>query len=187
MRTTVRAARDIPQGEEITFSCTLLFSPLPAPVTSLGGTDKVLDFFPNARDFHFLPLAPRQQAIRSRFSWTCSCPRCSAGSHADEGLELLLKQQQALESWTHTVTPHDALRLIRSYKQQGLDTFLYIPYRIAALVYNAVGDAEQARLYAELSVEMVEFAGSDRDEGFEVCMDLLRDTRGHWSWRVFDE
>ena len=143
------------------------------------------EFYPEARNFHFKPFADRQGTIRDRFRWTCSCSRCRAGTRTDDGIEQLRQQQQALEDWSPraSATPDDALRLIRLYKREGFDTFLYIPYRHAALAYNAVGDTNKAQKYAALAANLMVFDGLEEDPDFKLCQELLLNPWRHWSWR----
>jgi hypothetical protein len=157
----------------------------PLPILASLLALKGLDFYPETRKFHFKSFADRQRTIRDKFRWTCSCSRCRAGTSTDDSLEQLRQLQQALDDWTPraSITPDDALRLIRLYKREGFDAFLYIPYRHAALAYSAVGDTNEAQKYAGLAADLMAFDGLEEDPDFKACQELLQTPWRHWSWR----
>ena len=81
------------------------------------------------------------------------------------------------------VGPRDALRLIRRYEREGFETFLDIPYGYAALAYNAAGDADEARKYAELAKSVLYANGMPDGHNLTTWRQLAEDPRAHWSWR----
>ena len=62
---------------------------------------------------------------------------------------------QALDNWSSGVVAaiDDALKLIRLYKQEGLEAFIDRAYGYAASAYHAVGDTSRGKVYARLVID----------------------------------
>ncbi|KIW99917.1 uncharacterized protein Z518_10845 [Rhinocladiella mackenziei CBS 650.93] len=153
----VHAARDIFEDEEITIS----YSP---PL-----------------QFH----AARRQYLKDSFHFTCTCPRCQNGELSDRAVNDIHALQWSLGNWesNSTASVKKAEMLVRLYKEEGLDAFLDVAYGHAALTYNAVGSARGAMKYAKLSVEAALLKYGPSAPDLEIWNELIRNPRGHSSWR----
>ncbi|KAH8727683.1 hypothetical protein GQ44DRAFT_94110 [Phaeosphaeriaceae sp. PMI808] len=152
---TVHATRPIAEGEEITISYT---SPLES-------------------------LKTRQDHLES-FHFTCTCPRCTDPT-SDTTLSYIASLQAQLNDWSPTSTGSPALaeQLLQVHRDEGLEGFLDIAYGFAALAYNAVGDEESAREYAEKAKEAVLLKDGKWSANLRIWEEMLGDVRQHWSWR----
>jgi len=134
----------------------------------------------------FHPTSARQQHLQDAFHFNCRCPRCTSGDTSDAILDEITALQQVLGDWeTSSVgiaTPEKAERLVNLYKQDGLDGFLDAAYGYAALTYNAVGDAEQARQYAGLAAESVIMRYGRAAIDLGMWKEVEEWPEGHWSW-----
>ncbi|KAF2832792.1 hypothetical protein CC86DRAFT_450677 [Ophiobolus disseminans] len=153
---TVRATREIAEGEEITISYT---SPLD-------------------------PTAQRQQHLQSGFHFTCTCARCTSPT-SDATLSRIHTLQAHLNDWSPSSpgSPTLAKELLQLHRDEGLEGFMDVAYGFTALAYNAVGDAHGARYYAEKAWEAVLMKDGMWSANLRIWEEMLRDVGAHWSWR----
>ncbi|KAF2727663.1 SET domain-containing protein [Polyplosphaeria fusca] len=153
----VHVTRPIVRGEEITISYT---SPLE-------------------------PTHIRKQHLENGFHFVCTCPRCSAAAATDATLQDIEAMQNALNDWTSssTATTKLAEKLIQTYRKEGLEGFMDMPYGFAALAYNAVGNAKKAEKYAKQAQEAILMKDGPWTPNMQIWIDLLKDPRKHWSYQ----
>ncbi|KAH8706869.1 hypothetical protein GQ44DRAFT_716270 [Phaeosphaeriaceae sp. PMI808] len=158
---TVRAARSISQGEELGFS-----------------------YLGREGNTYLQSFAQRQLTIGRINEFKCACSRCQKGNSTDAILKEIHELHQALDNWNQdaVATSTDAIRLIRLYKQEGLDAFIDNAYGLAALAYSGAGDAEGARKYAMLTIETL---SREKNPSFPSSkwQQLVDWPEAHWSWK----
>lgn len=93
--------------------------------------------------------------------------------------------QAQLNNWsdTRSASPALAEQLIQLYIDEGLEGFLDVPYGFAALAYNGVGEAEEARRYAGWAKEVVLLKDGAWTLNIDLYGELVRAPEGHWSYR----
>jgi hypothetical protein len=170
---TVRATRDIEEGEEITISCTLHLSYF-AKATKL----MAIDTSP------LEPVSTRQHHLQSGFHFTCTCPRCTSPTESDITLSLIHSLQVNLNDWSDDSvgTPELAAQLLRIYRGEGLEGFMDLAYGFAALAYSAVGNEKLAIEFAGNAKEAILMKDGRWSENLRIWEEMLGDVRGHWSW-----
>ncbi|KAI0998645.1 hypothetical protein K3495_g9553 [Podosphaera aphanis] len=157
---TTRASRTIEAGEEITVSYINMF----------------------------LPREERQQRLRNSWGFTCTCAHCTRDKDAVAASESRAQRihhlQRHLVDWTSTTiaTPAMAEELLSLYAEEQVDAAVGIGYTLAALAYNAVGDAKQAVDSARLALEMGIFNDGQREETEDDMRSLIDAPSSHWSY-----
>ncbi|KAL2200994.1 hypothetical protein P885DRAFT_65297 [Corynascus similis CBS 632.67] len=199
---SVRAARDISPGEEITLS---YIDPLLS-----GGR------------------AARVARLRRNWGFECACPLCTLepAARADEsdrriaqiadikgelavwevedsdnnddddddgeegelqkgGQEVKEREGKVLgtKGRTGKACPALAELLIALYELERLWGMMHEAYMLAALEYSGVGDAWTAIKYARLGLEYGFPMLGERDEDVQDMMELAEDPWRHWSWK----
>ncbi|KAF2680049.1 hypothetical protein K458DRAFT_312782, partial [Lentithecium fluviatile CBS 122367] len=93
--------------------------------------------------------------------------------------------QSSLNAWSGDLSsaPAATERLLQLYREEGLEGFMDIPYGFAALAYNAVGDTEMARKYAELAEEAVLMKDGEWAPNLRIWREVKGKPEGHWSYR----
>jgi len=94
------------------------------------------------------PHAIRQDNLLNTFHFHCSCSRCTNGVASDANLAEIIRIQTVLSDWSpeSKARPRDAETLLKLYRTEGLEAFMDTAYGYVSLTYNAVGDAETAKL-----------------------------------------
>ncbi len=88
-----------------------------------------------------------------------------------------------LDDYSSAATPEQAELLVTLYELEGLQVRIYEAYYRAALERNGVGDAFRAVRYARLCLDKgLMLRGEDRPF-VKSLREMVRDPRGHWSWR----
>lgn len=154
---TVSVTRDIAEGAEISIAYT---SPL----------DKA---------------AVRQARVAEGFHFECRCKRCVEGARSDAALEEIERLQTQMNDWGPGSEASTAVaeRLVRVFVQEGLEGFLDVPYGFAALAWNAVGEAGEARRWAAEAKRAVLMKDGRGSDALKIWESLLSDAEGHWSYR----
>ncbi|KAH8913085.1 SET domain-containing protein [Coniochaeta sp. PMI_546] len=136
----------------------------------------------------FEPRAARQLRALHAWGFECTCSQCSLpdklAAKSDRRLEEIVRLQAQLEDFQGLgVTPALIRRFIKLYKDDNLDFTIAGAYTLAALNYNMLGDEKMAVKYARLALEAgaIEYGPSSSD--VREMQALLRDPRGHFSWR----
>ena len=166
-----RAARPISAGEEITVS------------------------YQNP----FEPTSTRQSHLRSAFHFSCTCPRCRNSERSDRNLGEISTLRSTLNHWDTTISSssssssdeennlitENAEQLINIYKEERLEAFIDQAYALAALTYNSMGNAEEAKRYAALAAAtvVIRLGGGAEEEDLRHSRMISADPEGHWSWR----
>ncbi|KAK0738193.1 hypothetical protein B0T18DRAFT_483179 [Schizothecium vesticola] len=155
----VYAVRDIFPGEELTISYVDVTQPSPK----------------------------RQSLLSQTWSFTCTCPRCTAEPHvlaeSDARCDHLNRLRRELDDYSASATPEKAELLVTLYELEGLEVRMYEAYYRAALEWNGVGDSGRAVRYARLCLDRgLLLRGPDRPF-VESMRALVADPTGHWSWR----
>ncbi|KAK1826276.1 SET domain-containing protein 5 [Podospora conica] len=155
----VYAVRDIFPGEELTISYVDVTQPSPK----------------------------RQSLLSQTWSFTCTCPRCTAEPHvlaeSDARCEHLNRLRRELDDYSASATPEKAELLVTLYELEGLEVRMYEAYYRAALEWNGVGDSGRAVRYARLCLDRgLLLRGPDRPF-VESMRALVLDPTRHWSWR----
>ncbi|EXJ65097.1 hypothetical protein A1O7_01437 [Cladophialophora yegresii CBS 114405] len=145
--------------------------------------------------------ADRQNHMQSIFQFTCTCERCSSGSHtareSDKATQDIVNLQWELDRSQRGdrdapgpggVSVKKAEQLVALYKAEGLDGFLDTAYGYAALAYNTVGGTRGAMKYARLAAEATRLRYPVDEEGVGLQKvreweGMARDPMGHPSWR----
>ncbi|KAL8304451.1 hypothetical protein RB597_004373 [Gaeumannomyces tritici] len=177
---TTYAVRDIAAGEELTIS--------------------YLDPF-RAREVR------RARAERS-WGFACACSQCALApalaAESDGRLWDIYQLESRLRDWPLAASssasssareatqgskgdtplgPDSAQALLRLYAEERLDCALGDAYALAALNYNAFGDAEAAVKYARLAVEAGTMEHGEHGHDVQDMKNLLGGPEKHWSWR----
>ena len=154
---TVRVTRRVAEGEEITIAYT---SPL----------EKV---------------AERQAHLGGGFHFECACERCVDAGRSDGVLDRVNEMQAQLNDWSagSLASPEMAEELVRVYVEEGLEGFLDVPFGFAALAFNAVGMADEARVWAAKARSAVLVKDGEGADALRIWDSLLSDAEGHWSYR----
>ena len=168
----VHAARPIAKGEEITITCEC-FTCLHSPCPDIPDTNP------------FEPHSVRQNALQNAFHFSCKCERCRSASASDATLSEINDLQKILGDWSaqSTATIEKAESLLALMKEQGFDGFLDTAYGYAALAYNAVGDAKEAKRYAELAIEAIVLKDGQGTKDWAMWKEMVQDPKKHWSWK----
>ncbi|KAL2181341.1 uncharacterized protein P884DRAFT_188573, partial [Thermothelomyces heterothallicus CBS 202.75] len=156
---SVRAARDIAPGEEITLS---YIDPL----------------LPGGR-------AARVDRLRRNWGFACACPLCSLDRARSEESDRRIAQIAEIkdELATGKACPAMADLLVALYEMERLWGLMYEAYMLAALEYNGAGDPWTAVKYARLALEWGIPMLEEADEDLEDMRELASDPQRHWSWR----
>lgn len=157
---TTTAVRDVDPGEELT-------------ITYLDS---------------FEPRATRQQRALHAWGFQCTCAQCTLrdnlAAKSDRRLEEIGRIQAQLEDVQGAgVTSVLIRRYIKLFRDDSLDFAIAGAYTLAALNYNMLGDEKMAVKYAGLALEAggIEYGPTSSD--VRQMQALLRDPRGHFSWR----
>jgi hypothetical protein len=173
----VYAVRDIFPGEELTISYVeFVVAPSSLDIKPPANTDSVIQ-----------TRATRQHALSSTWSFTCTCPRCTVEEHllaeSDSRVKQMQQLRRELDDYSAAGTPEKAELLVTLYELEGLQVRIYEAYYRAALEWNGAGDAMRAARYARLCLDKgLLLRGEDRPF-VESMREMVRDARGHWSWR----
>ncbi|KAK4135357.1 SET domain-containing protein [Trichocladium antarcticum] len=159
---SVRAARDIVPGEEITVS-----------------------YIDAVR-----PRAARVRRLKRGWGFECDCALCvlegGRQREADERVGLIGEVKGVLGDWAWHGAGGEgtgmAELLVGLFEMERLWTVMHEAYALAALEFNAVGERWRAVKYARLAVEWGIPMVGDEDEDVEDMRELAGDPRGHWSW-----
>ncbi|KAG9233383.1 hypothetical protein BJ875DRAFT_512278, partial [Amylocarpus encephaloides] len=162
----VHATRSIAEGVEITVPCKR-------------------NLYLNIDTSPFQETKARQEHLRQGFHFTCNCKLCTNAKLSDAVLKRLQALQKKLGNWEHPEdgTRDDAMELIGLYKNQGLDSFLDLPYGFASLAYNSFGDARRAIRYARLAAEATEMKFGPGAADINLWQRIMEEPEKHWSWR----
>ncbi|KAF9696110.1 hypothetical protein EKO04_006274 [Ascochyta lentis] len=154
---TVHVTREIPEGEEITIAYT---SPLDSTAT-------------------------RRERLADGFHFECRCQRCLDSERSDEILARINELQGQLNDWSGAsrASPDMAEELLEIYVREGLEGFLDVPYGFAALAFNAVGRAGEARVWAGKARSAVLMKDGKDATALRIWDSLLDDAEAHWSFR----
>lgn len=133
------------------------------------------------------PSPKRQSLLSQTWSFTCSCPRCTAEPHvlaeSDARCDHLNRLRRELDDYSASATPEKAELLVTLYELEGLEVRMYEAYYRAALEWNGVGDSGRALRYARLCLDRgLLLRGPDRPF-VESMRALVADPTAHWSWR----
>lgn len=92
--------------------------------------------------------------------------------------------QSSLNDWSPSSigSPELAEELLDSYRNEGLEGFMDIPYGFAALAFNAAGDGTKAVEYAQKAEELIMLKDGEWSPNLRIWKELLRDPRAHWSF-----
>ncbi|KAK9771139.1 hypothetical protein AB5N19_00367 [Seiridium cardinale] len=153
------AIRDIQPGEELTIS--------------------YLDSF-RAREV-------RQARAHASWGFACTCPQCSLPKEDADASDARLYSIYQVENKladlsSKDVSPDMIEQLIDLYKRERLDFKMADAYTIAALNYNLFGMADEAKEYANLSIEQGLIEHGPGAPDIEAMRSLLADGKGHWTY-----
>lgn len=139
----------------------------------------------------------RQDFLRERWGFECSCEACSASAAdinaSDLRLEKISSIVPLLLSDQHDGVPQGiaafdvtklADSLISLATKERLDAVMLEPYRAAALEWNAVGERGKAVHYANLAVEYGRKSLGPRDHKVRDMLSLVDGPERHWSWKL---
>ncbi|EGF99279.1 uncharacterized protein MELLADRAFT_68699 [Melampsora larici-populina 98AG31] len=131
----------------------------------------------------------RKQNLQKNYGFDCTCSICSLPSHmiklSDYHIEKIQKLNAALDNYTPTsiATPGMAEQLINLYKLERLDITIYKAYTRASVAYNAVGDTDQAKIYAALALTHGLIAAGPRWSDWPTVLKLEQNPEEHWSYK----
>ncbi|KAK0714154.1 hypothetical protein B0T26DRAFT_742532 [Lasiosphaeria miniovina] len=133
------------------------------------------------------PRSVRSERLHTTWSFTCSCPRCTAEAHvvaeSDDRVAHMLQLRRELDDYSASATPEKAELLVTLYELEGLEVRIYEAYYRAALEWNGVGDATRAMNYARLCLDKgLTLRGPDRPF-IDSMRGLISSPTEHWSWR----
>lgn len=129
----------------------------------------------------------RQDRLKTSWGFDCSCSTCTLPSflahESDRRLAIMDRLTEELNDWTaeSKATPEKAEMLISLSKQERLSGFMALPYRLAALAYNAVNDSTMAAKYALLAVEAAFLEDGEHHEDTVATIEMLEGLEEHWS------
>jgi hypothetical protein len=163
---TIRAARDIYPGEELTVS---YLDPLQI-------------------------RARRMARLKNNWGFDCDCAACTlTGKRAQESDRRVMAIQvlkAQLEEWSPSRARRSerddlamAELLVELYELERLWSMSYEAYALAALAYNAAGSAWDAVRYARKAVEYGVPMAGEEDETMLDMLKLSEDPWAHWSWK----
>lgn len=92
--------------------------------------------------------------------------------------------QTSLNDWSATsaASPKLAEKMIHIYRKDGLEGFLDVPYGLAALAYNAVGDSRKAEKYANQAAEIMLIKDGPWTPNLQAMVELSKNPKQHWSF-----
>ncbi|KAK4151243.1 hypothetical protein C8A00DRAFT_17328, partial [Chaetomidium leptoderma] len=158
---SIHAARDISPGEELTLS---YINPL-------------------------MTRAQRMAKLKKNWGFDCSCPSCSVenksrAEESDARIRQIGMIKGEMGDWGggSRASPEMAELLVALYEMERLWGSLYEAYTLAALEYNAVGDAWTAVKYGRMGVEWAIPMVGEGDDDVTELRALVEDPWGHWSW-----
>ena len=133
------------------------------------------------------PYRQRQQRLQSSLGFECSCARCSLDEderdESDDLLHAIAELEAELGDFASTrASPALAEELLELYVAEGLQSKMGGAYTLAALNYALVGKEDEARRYATLAAETVEWEFGSAAEDAVAMREMARDPRKHWSW-----
>ncbi|KAK3385261.1 hypothetical protein B0H63DRAFT_472625 [Podospora didyma] len=133
------------------------------------------------------PRSVRQDRLRSTWSFSCTCPRCSAEPHvvaeSDDRVGQMLQLRRELDDYSIAATPEKAELLLTLYELEGLAVRIYEAYYRVALEWNGVGESARAMKYARLCLDKgLTLRGPDRPF-VDSMRELVANPTTHWSWR----
>jgi hypothetical protein len=162
---TTHAVRDIAAGEELTIS------------------------YLNS----FRVRSVRQDRTQRNWGFTCTCPHCSlpetVANASDHRLSVIYDTELSLADWTSeaSIKEDEIMLLLSMYDQEDmLPSHAGNLYTLAALNYNALGREVKTREFALKCLEQNLLQSGPWSEDVKVCLALLSDPKGHWSWRKRD-
>ena len=159
---SIHAARDIAPGEEITLSY----------INTL------------------LPRDERLAKLQRNWGFSCDCAACTADAararESDDRVAQIARLKDELRDWDKEsgtrACPEMAELLVALYEMERLDGLMYEAYTLAAIEYNAVGEAWTAVKFARLAVEWGLPMLGEGHEDVREMRELAEDPWGHWSW-----
>ncbi|KAK4224447.1 SET domain-containing protein 5 [Podospora fimiseda] len=134
------------------------------------------------------PRDKRQERAKATWGFECSCSQCSLSQKEIKKSDKRLEEIKSIEGKlgdvsSRGVTKKMMERLMKLYKEERLEGNLGGAYTLLAMNYNMLGDAKNAVKYAKLGVEAVELESGKGQPDMEVMRELIRDPRGHFSWK----
>lgn len=146
----------------------------------------------------FDPMMPRAERQEMHHLWKgeghdCPCARCTGSrdpggllgsiSKSDANLDEIAAIEKELAQERPKVTSDMAKRLVKLYKEEGLETKLAKAYEAAAIAFNYLGYYKRAQKHAELS-RLAWIVEDGPDSNRAVAMRILaQDPKAHYSFR----
>jgi hypothetical protein len=132
--------------------------------------------------------AVRRERLSSTWGFKCTCPRCMLEPHllveSDSRVRQIRRLEEELDDYKNPeATPGQAELLVTLFELEGLQMRIYEAYYRAALEWNGVGDADRAVRYARLCLDKGLLLRGEGRPFVESMRDMVRDAKGHWSWR----
>lgn len=131
----------------------------------------------------------RQKRLAEEWEFNCSCSLCSgalaAAQASDERRRAIEDAKEALSSATSDPRKvlHYATRVVLLYEQEGLIAPQARYHEIAAYAANMIGDAEEARRYAQLAASHWAIVAGQKSWEARRMEEMAEDPVRHPSWR----
>lgn len=130
----------------------------------------------------------RQMHLLHHWGFDCTCSLCTASEaeieKSDARIEQIRNLWGDLDNYTpdSAATPAKAEQLIDLYREEDLVTRMVEAYYRVAVEWNGVGDAGQARMFAEKAISAGEIMESGIRPFLNNMRELAKNPEGHWTW-----
>ncbi|KAK4231118.1 SET domain-containing protein 5 [Podospora fimiseda] len=135
----------------------------------------------------------RQAHLQQIWGFPCTCSQCSLPSLLSQASDARIREIRNLEKEIEEkmarnngieIKPEMAGRLVKLYLDERLEAYMAPTYTRAALIYSMFGDEAKAMEYAKEAVEALEREHGEDNGDAESMKEMLRNLKGHWSWRI---
>lgn len=132
----------------------------------------------------------RRETLQRTWGFHCTCSLCGRSEEESEVSDMQTEIILHLIQQVERPGQHAAVLLpmveemLRLYEVEELHGQITEPNMLAAIVLNRAGDEWAAMKYARLAIEEGNVYCGPRDPQVGEMRKILRDPRGHWSWKA---
>ncbi|KAK3388099.1 hypothetical protein B0T20DRAFT_109278 [Sordaria brevicollis] len=136
-----------------------------------------------------LPRQARQERLQD-WGFECTCSLCSASAEEVEASDKRIQDIKDLEEEMDKavgggdLTTEMGERLVKLYREEGLETYIGHAYTKAALIYAMFGVEEKAKEYATLAADAMAMELGEEAGDVVAMRQLAERPEEHWAWEI---